>query len=487
MDKGRNGRITGERTVGHVACMETYVQASITMQATAWNRKHLAVNSERQYIDLYLQYEDIIDQGSHALINSHRAGALAALQKNGLPSLKDERFKYTDVQKAFEADYGLNVKRRKMVPDLRAAYRCSVPDLDSVLYYVYNDCIEARRKDMPDIDGLFVGSLVDFAELYPEKFKKHYNKLSPDGIVSLNTLLAQNGVVIYVSGGCKVSQNIQVVNLTVGDMPVMTNRRMMIILEDGAEASVLLCDHSLARNRHLTTEVAEIYLGKDAGLQLCAIEETNEDNNLFRTTNIVQDGHSRLAYADVTLNNGITRHSITTQLLGEGADAKISGLVIGDGAQHVDNNLLVSHEACMCKSDILYKYVLDGESKGAFAGKVYVAQGAQKSDSQETNANLCVSPKAHMYTQPMLEIYADDVKCNHGSTVGQLSEAALFYMAQRGIEPAEGRRLLQQAFAVEVIERIGFEALRNRLTRMVEERFRRGHGACGDCSLCSNK
>ena len=176
---------------------------------------------------------------------------------------------------------------------------------------------------------------MDFAELYPEKFKKHYNKLSPDGIVSLNTLLAQNGVVIYVSGGCKVSQNIQVVNLTVGDMPVMTNRRMMIILEDGAEASVLLCDHSLAGSRHLTTEVAEIYLGKDAGLQLCAIEETNEDNNLFRTTNIVQDGHSRLAYADVTLNNGITRHSITTQLLGEGADAKISGLVIGDGAQHV--------------------------------------------------------------------------------------------------------------------------------------------------------
>ena len=99
MDKGRNGRITGERTVGHVACTEMYVQASIRMQATAWNRKHLAVNSERQYLDLYLQYEDIIDQGSHALINSHRAGALAALQKNGLPSLKDERFKYTDVQK----------------------------------------------------------------------------------------------------------------------------------------------------------------------------------------------------------------------------------------------------------------------------------------------------------------------------------------------------------------------------------------------------
>ena len=153
----------------------------------------------------------------------------------------------------------------------------------------------------------------------------------------------------------------------------------------------------------------------------------------------------------------------------------------------MDNNLLVSHEACACNSDILYKYVLDGESKGAFAGKVYVASGAQKTESQETNANLCVSPGAHMYTQPMLEIYADDVKCNHGSTVGQLNESALFYMAQRGIDPEEGRRLLQQAFAFEVIDRIEFPALRNRLTQMVEERFRRGHGACGDCSLCSTK
>ena len=445
------------------------------------------MNSEKQYIDLYLQYKDILDQGSHALVNEHRAEALATLKKQGLPTFKNERFKYTDVQKAFAFDYGLNIKRKKMTSDPRVAYRCSVPNLDSALFYVFNDHVESKDNSIINGDNIFVGSLVDFANSRPDIFKKHYNKLQSDGVSALNTLLAQDGVVIYLADGYKAPKNIQVVNLTVGDMPVMTNRRVMIILGKEAEASLLFCDHSITKQPHLTTEVSEVFLGEKSKLRFCAIEETNEINSLFRTTNIVQQADSKLAYADITLHNGITRHTLDHHLTGTKASAQFSGLVIGDGTQHIDNNLLVSHEACQCQSDILYKYVLDGESKGAFAGKVYVAPGAQKSDSQETNANLCVSPKAHMYTQPMLEIYADDVKCNHGSTVGQLNEAALFYMAQRGIEPDEGRRLLQQAFAFEVLDRIEFSALHTRLTQMVEERFRRGHGACGDCSLCSGK
>ena len=445
------------------------------------------MNSEKQYIDLYLQYEDVINQGSHALVNDQRAGALALLRQKGLPTFKDERFKYTDVQKAFAFDYGLNIKRKKMESNPQLAYRCSVPNLDSTLFYVFNDHIEPKDGSMFKDENIFVGSLIDFAEANPEVFKKHYNKLQPDGVASLNTLLAQDGVVIYVADGYKATKNIQVVNLTVGDMPVMTNRRVLIILGKEAEASILFCDHSITKQPHLTTEVSEVYLGENSKLRFCAIEETNDKNSLFRTTNIVQQGNSNMAYADITLHNGITRHTLNHHLIGEKASARFSGLVIGGGTQHVDNNLLVSHEACQCQSDILYKYVLDGESKGAFAGKVYVAPGAQKSDSQETNANLCVSPHAHMYTQPMLEIYADDVKCNHGSTVGQLNDSALFYMAQRGIEPEEGRRLLQQAFAFEVLDRIEFSALHTRLMQMVEERFRRGHGACGDCSMCNTK
>ncbi len=445
------------------------------------------MNSEKQYIDLYRQCRDVIDAGSHDLINRHRAAALDYLKHKGLPTTRDERFKYLDVGGIFAPDYGINLKRRKMVADLRTAYRCSVHGLDSSLFFVFDDRIEAKDGLLPDGEDLFVGSLVDFATKYPDTFNSYYNRLPADGVVSLNTLLSQDGVVVRVGDGFKCEKTIQIVNLTLGNMPVMTNRRLLVIMGKGAEASLLLCDHSVTSHPHLTTEVAELWLEEDSNLHLCGIEETNDKNNLLRTTQVVQKQRSRLSFTDVTLHNGVTRHTLNVHLDGEEALTQVSGLVIGGGTQRIDNNLLVSHDKGSCESNILYKYVLDDEAVGAFAGKVYVAEGAQKSESQETNANLCVSPTAHVYTQPMLEIYADDVKCNHGSTVGQLNDSALFYMAQRGVDPKEGRRLLQQAFAFEVIDRIDIPALRTRLAQMVEERFRRGAGACGDCAMCAAK
>lgn len=445
------------------------------------------MNSERQYIELYGQTKQFIDNGSHALINAHRQQALEQLEAQGLPTSKNERYKYIDVAEAFAPDYGLNLRRMKMEADPGAAYRCSVPNLDSVLYYVFNDKVVAKDGNTLDTDRLFVGSLVDFAANRPEEFNKYYNKFVGDGLVALNTLLAQDGVVVWIGDGYKCEKTIQILNLTLGNVAMMTNRRVLIVVGKGAEASLLVCDHSLTKESHLVSEVVEIVVGEDAVLHLCSIEETGETNKMFRSTNIVQHCRSKLSYTDVTLNNGLTRHTLDLHLAGEKAEACVSGLVVGGGTQHADSDLLISHEACCCKSDVLYKSVLDGSSTGSFAGKVYVAPGAQKSESQETNSNLCVSPNAHAYTRPMLEIYADDVKCNHGSTVGRLDESALFYMAQRGVDPTEGRRLLQQAFACEVIERIELPSLRTRLHQMIEERFRRGSGACGDCVLCASK
>lgn len=444
------------------------------------------MNSEKQYIELFSQHKDLLDGGSHALINVHRAEALEQIMAKGLPTLKTERFKYTDVQQAFSPDYGLNLNRLQMTVDPYAAYKCSVPNMGSMLFYVINDRIEAKDC-LIDNESLFVGSMCDFAQKYPDKFSAYYNKISAEGVTPLNTLLAQDGVVVYVSDGCKLENPIQIVNLTVGNIPMMTNRRQLIILGKDAEASILVCDHSVTDQKHLTTEVCELWLGQGSSLRYYGIEETKETNTLFNTTNVVQQESSSFTYATVTLHNGQTRRTLDVHLTGRDAKVQTSGLVIGGAEQHVDNNLVISHEAEQCTSDVLYKYVLDEHSRGAFAGKVYVAPGAQKTESQETNANLCVSRDAHMYTQPMLEIYADDVKCNHGSTVGQLDETALFYMAQRGIAPTEGKRLLQQAFAFEVINRIDLPALQQRLAQMVEERFRRGSASCGDCSLCSTR
>lgn len=444
------------------------------------------MHSLQQYIDLYQQHEALLAQGSHPLISRHRAEALSVLQSQGLPSLKQERYRYTDVQAALNPDFGLNLSRLQLPFDPRQAYRCRVQGLDSSLHYVVGDSI-AASNDAVDSSSLFVGSLIDFAGRYPQLFANYYNKVGDDSLAALNTMLVQDGLVVYVGKGNRHSGLIQIVNLAVGNVPILANRRQLIILEEGAEVSVLSCNHSATSQPNLATEVVEAFLAPGSHLQYYNIEETAGNNNLLNTTNFVQQQGSRLEYASVTLNSGLSRRTVNVSLCDADSSVEVSGLVIASGGQHVDNNLLVSHDAPSCSSDVLYKYVLDGDSVGAYAGKVYVGPEAQKTDSQQTNANLCASAGAHMYTQPMLEIYADDVKCNHGSTVGQLDDKALFYMAQRGITPDEGRLLLQQAFAWQVVQRIQLLPLRQRLMHMVEERFRYGTGACGDCTICATK
>lgn len=425
----------------------------------------------------------MLQGGSHPLIDRHRASALAQLKAEGLPSRKVERYKYTDVRAMLEPDFGLNFSRLPLRFDPRSLYRCKVPGLGSTLHYVVGDMVEHKTGGQQD-GSFFVGSMTEFAKRRPELFSTYYNKVGGDSLAALNTMLVQDGLVIWIGKGHKADNLIQVVNLSVGSVPMMANRRQLIIMEEGAEASILCCNHSSTAQPHLATEVVEAFLGEGSHLQYYQIEDSAEASSLLGTANFVQQGASRLDYASVTLSGGTSRRTVNVSLEGVGADLVMSGLVIADGSQHTDNNLLVTHCAPGCHSDMLYKYILDGSSTGAFAGKVMVRPGAQQTDSQQTNANLCVSPQAHMYTQPMLEIYADDVKCNHGSTVGQMDEAALFYMAQRGIGPDEGRLLLQQAFAWDVVLRIGLLPLRQRLMSMVEERFRRGTSLCGDCAMC---
>ena len=201
-------------------------------------------------------------------------------------------------------------------------------------------------------------------------------------------------------------------------------------------------------------------------------------------TYIRQERGSRVNHSLVTLHNGKTRQMTRLTLAGEGAECWLNGAVVADKEQHVDNNTLIDHAVPHCDSHELYKYALDGNAVGAFAGRILVRKDAQKTTSEETNQNLLSTKTARMYTQPMLEIYADDVKCSHGSTVGQLSENALFYMRQRGIPLEEARLLLQAAFVYEVIDKIPLEPLRDRLHYLIEKRFRGELSKCEGCKLC---
>lgn len=199
---------------------------------------------------------------------------------------------------------------------------------------------------------------------------------------------------------------------------------------------------------------------------------------------VEQHADSRFNLVDVTLKTGEAVCDLHVRLVGKGATTALAGAIIADGEQHVEKRVLIEHIAEGCTSDMLYKQVLSGKSFGLVHGKVLVQPGAQKSASEQTLANLCVSEESRALSQPMLEIYADDVKCNHGSTIGKLDEVALFYMRQRGIPEIEARLLLQHAFVDDVLERIPVQDLRERLSHLVEHRFRGELKACNGCSLC---
>ena len=426
----------------------------------------------------------MICEHSSDVMNAVRDEAFEHFQTLGFPSKKVERYKYTDMQKLFEPDYGLNLQRLPIPVNPYEAFHCDVPNLSTSLYFVVNDMFYHDDKPKGSLpEGVIIGSLKDYPELTARYFAKQA-KTADDGITALNTMLAQDGLFVYVPKNVKVDRAIQVINILRSDVDLMVNRRVLIVLEEGAEIKMLFCDHAADDRRFLATQVIEAYVGENASLDLYCLEETHHKNVRVSNVYIDQQANSRVNHNVITLHNGVTRNKLDLTFSGEGAECQCYGCVIADKQQHVDNNTLITHRVPHCTSNELYKYVLDDKATGAFAGRVLVEQGAQKTTSQMTNQNLTATREARMYTQPMLEIYADDVKCAHGSTVGQLNDAALFYMRQRGITLQEAKTLLQNAFINEVIDKMQLEPLRDRLHYLVEKRFRGELNKCKGCKLC---
>ena len=456
------------------------------------------MGSEQQYIDLYKQCREMICEHSSDVMNAVRDAAFERFASNGFPTRKVERYKYTDMQALFAPDYGLNLNRLQIPVDPYNAFRCDVPNLSTSLYFVVNDMfyrsekLEVRGERIPHAsaklpEGVIIGSLKELSS-HPSPLTSHlYNKLAGkanDAATDLNTMLAQDGLYVYVPRNVKVDRAIQVINILRSDVDLMVNRRVLIVLEEGAEIKMLFCDHAADDKNFLATQVIEAFVGENASLDLYCLEETHAKNVRVSNVYIDQQANSRVNHNVITLHNGTTRNKLDLTFSGEGAECQCYGCVIADKQQHVDNNTLIVHKVPHCNSQELYKYVLDDQSTGAFAGRVLVEHGAQKTTSQMTNQNLTATKEARMYTQPMLEIYADDVKCAHGSTVGQLNDAALFYMRQRGISLQEAKVLLQNAFINEVIDHMQLEPLRDRLHYLVEKRFRGELNKCSGCKLC---
>ena len=444
------------------------------------------MSHEQEYIEIFGQNRALIEKPCAALLNAARAGAADRFAAMGFPGAKSEDWLHSNVAKRFATDYGMNLGRVEVKADMHTIFTCDVPNLKTRQAYIVNDTFKnvENSKELPE--GVILAGLNEAAEKFPTLLQPYYNTLASEGdnIAQFNTMFAQDGVLLYIPRNTIIEETIQIVALLQANVEMLSNRRLLIILEENSKASLLICDHSSMEKQTLSTQVMEIFLARGAELDLYELEETAHNNCRLGHVYVRQMADSRFNHSNITLTNGFTRNYLNVSLEGRGAEANVNGLAIGDKSQHTDNHTLVDHKTGNCTSNELYKYILDEQSTGVFAGKMLIRPDAQQTVSQQTNRNLCLTSDAHMYAQPQLEIYADDVKCSHGSTVGQLDENALFYMQQRGIPADEARHLLMYAFAGEVIDNIKIEALRDRLHMLVEKRLRGDLNHCKGCALC---
>ena len=446
------------------------------------------MKAEQQYIDLFAQCEDLVCRHSTPVMNALRADALANFERLGFPSTRSEDYKYTDVAQAFAPDYGLNINRVAIPVNPYDVFRCDVPNLSTSLYFVVNDTFydkELPKTHLPE--GVYAGGLKAFTEQYPEIASKYYGKAAPsskDGIIALNTMLAQDGFVVYVPKNVVVERPIQLVNIFRSDVDTMANRRVLVIMEPHSEAKLLVCDHSIDDVKFLATQVVEIFAEEGARFDYYDLEESSESTTRFSSVHVKQAASTNVLVNGITLTNGLTRNNYYVELNGEYAESTLCGMSVLDKEQQMDTYSHITHAVPNCTSNELFKNVLNDHAVGVFSGRILVKEDAQKTAAYQTNRNLCATREARMYSKPQLEIYADDVKCSHGMTTGQLDENALFYMQSRGIPRDEARMLLSVAFTSDVIDHVRLEALKDRLHKLVEKRFRGELAKCAGCRIC---
>ena len=448
------------------------------------------MNALQQYIDLYDECREVLEQQSPALLNMVRRTAREQLATARLPRKGSEDYEATDLEAVFAHDYGVNVNRLPFEADPGETFHCDVPNLSTCLYYSSNDAFHSSATAERNIGQVVVQPFSMAAVDYPELMADYYGKIAKmsDPTVALNSLLVQDGLLIYVPDGVVAERPIQLVNIFNAALDMMVQRRLLIVVGKNAAIKLLACDHTQSPDyRYLNNQVLEIVAMQGATLDYYDMEESTPKTSRVSSIYVEQHEGSNVLIDGITLTNGFTRNNYHVEVNGEHAETHLLGMTIASGEQHVDSHTFISHNAPRCHSNEMFKYVLNDNAVGAFAGKILVQPGCPRVEAYQGNRNLCGAPTAKMYTKPQLEIYTDDVMCSHGSAVGQLDEEALFYMRTRGIGIDEARRLLMQAFVADVIDGVRLDALKDRLHYLVEKRFAGTLSNCAGCLAACKK
>ncbi|HYW96003.1 MAG TPA: Fe-S cluster assembly protein SufD [Bacteroidales bacterium] len=439
------------------------------------------------YTELYAKNRDDIFAQTPDFINETREDALKAFRRLGFPKRKAEDYKYTRIEELFNREIDLVTFPGKSELDVGELFTCDVPELDTTVLLVLNSFYKSKDEKLTTLkNGIVYGSMNEAARVYPDLVQKHYAKYADyktEALTALNTAFAQDGIFIYVPDNVRSDKPFQIINLLHSNKKLLDQHRNLFILGKNSSLDVVICDHTLSGVPFVTNSMTEAYVGQNAALDITRMQ--NEHNNSVQVTNsyIYQARDSRATTNVITLHGGSIRNNLRVYLDGEGCENHSYGLFLADQEQHVDNFTYINHLKPNCMSNQLYKGILDDKATGAFSGKIHVWKDAQKTIAYQKNNNILLSDDAKMNSKPQLEIYADDVKCSHGATVGQLDQDALFYLRSRGIPEKESLLLLMYAFAYEVVSKINIPALKERTDELIDKRLRGELSRCYNCKM----
>lgn len=449
------------------------------------------LNRAETFDQLFKEKLPVISRNDLASLTRLRNEAIALFNQNGLPGSADEKWRNTDITRRLDLEYTMHHEDFQSNLDVEKIFACEVPDLDTFLITMVNGWYAYRNSALRILpSGTIIGSLGRALREAPELVEAHLGKVARmhnNPFVALNTAFASDGVFIYVPDNTVVTKPIQMVNVVDHHENLFMQTRNLVIVGKNSRLELVHCDDSHNHTAGFTNTVTEIVMGDNASVDYYKMQNINDQSTVLHSAWFHLGRDARLNSHAISLNGGLIRNESVVTLSQPGADANVYGLYLMDKKQQTDNLVFVDHAAPNCTSSELFKGILDDYAHAVFNGHILVRPDAQQTAAYQSNRNILLTDKARVNTQPFLEIYADDVKCSHGATVGQLDAEAMFYLRSRGIGEENARMLLMYAFAAEVIGKIGIENLRDRIDDLVKKRLRGELSICDQCVLHCSK
>jgi Fe-S cluster assembly protein SufD len=442
---------------------------------------------KQQLEQLFDENIEKISRHDYSTLRGRREQAIAEFSKSGFPDRKMEDWRYTDLRKTFSGNYSTIFEPSHEEVSIDQVFKCNIHDLETDQISLLNGWyIDKHKPLVKSKEGVISGSLAAAMEEYPEIFETHYARYadsSKDGFQALNLAFAQDGFFIYVPDNVVVDKPMQMVSIINWNEGLFIQTRNLVILGKNSKMTMVHCDDSTNQESMFKNSVTEVFMDEGANLEHYKLQNLNNQSTLINSTWFRQMKDSRLKSNAITLNGGLIRNYTHVVLDGEGSSAEVYGVYLMDKSQHVDNQVFIDHAKPNCYSNELFKGILDEDASAVFNGHVLVRKDAQKTNAFQNNKNILMSDSAKANAKPFLEIYADDVKCSHGATVGQLDPEAMFYLRSRGICEANSRLLLLYAFAGEIIDKVSIDALKNRVDDMIRKRLKGELHICDTCAL----